>query len=85
LYGYYVLPVLFRDRFVARLDPAFDRSTGTLTLNDWWWEPDVQFTGELKAAVNACLADFIHYLNAKELRCSSTLRKKKNLEWLGVV
>lgn len=85
VYGYYVLPVLYGDRFVARLDPAFDRSTGTLTLNDWWWEPDVQVTGELKAAVNACLADFIHYLNAKELRCSSTLRKKKNLEWLGVV
>jgi uncharacterized protein len=84
-YGYYVLPVLYGDRFVARLDPAFDRTTGTLTIKDWWWEAKGQVTGELKTAVNACLADFLRYLNATELRCSPSLREKKNLEWLGEV
>ncbi|MFQ5921740.1 MAG: DNA glycosylase AlkZ-like family protein, partial [Anaerolineales bacterium] len=37
-YGYYVLPVIYGDRFVARMDPAFDRERRELTINDWWWE-----------------------------------------------
>lgn len=81
-YGYYVLPVLYGDRFVARLDPAFDRDSAILTIADWWWEPDVEITGELKTAVNDCLADFTRYLDAKELRLSSKLRKKGDLKWL---
>jgi len=31
-YGYYSMPVLDGDRFVARIDPAFDRTTKRLTL-----------------------------------------------------
>jgi len=36
-YGYYVPPVLYGDRFIARVDPRFDRSTSLLTINNWWW------------------------------------------------
>ena len=32
-YGFYVLPVLYGDRLVARFDPAFDRKTRVLTIN----------------------------------------------------
>ncbi|MFN2113900.1 MAG: winged helix-turn-helix domain-containing protein [Anaerolineales bacterium] len=81
-YGYYVLPVLYMDRFVARLDPAFDRESAALTIQDWWWEPGVEITRDLIGAVKDCLADFLHYLDAKELRLSSELRKKRDLEWL---
>jgi hypothetical protein len=31
-HGYYVLPVLFGDRFVGRIEPRLDRKTGTLRL-----------------------------------------------------
>jgi uncharacterized protein YcaQ len=37
-YGYYVLPVLYGDRFVARVEPVYDRKTRELTLKNWWWE-----------------------------------------------
>jgi uncharacterized protein YcaQ len=37
-YGYYVLPVIYGDRFVARLDPGFDKKTRALTITNWWSE-----------------------------------------------
>jgi uncharacterized protein YcaQ len=33
-----VLPVLFGDRLVGRLEPRFDRRAGTLRVLDLWWE-----------------------------------------------
>ncbi len=82
-FGYYVLPVLYGDRFVARLDPAFDRDSGRLTIKDWWWEPAVKITRALKEAVIDCLADFSRYLDARELHLSATVREKCDLEWLA--
>jgi uncharacterized protein YcaQ len=37
-YGYYVLPILRADRIVGRIEPLFDRETGTLSVNGVWWE-----------------------------------------------
>jgi uncharacterized protein len=38
-WGYYVLPVLFGDRFVGRIEPRLDRKTGTLVIVGIWFEP----------------------------------------------
>lgn len=39
-YGPYTLPVLWGDRFVARLDPALDRKRRVLRIKDLWFEDD---------------------------------------------
>ncbi len=41
-YGYYVLPVLYGDRFIGRIEPKADRKTNTLTITNLWFEPGVR-------------------------------------------
>lgn len=55
-YGYYVLPILERDRLIGRVDPKFHRDRGVLELRKVWWEPGVKETRarrrELEAAAH---------------------------------
>jgi hypothetical protein len=37
-WGYYVLPVVFRDRLVGRIEPRIDRASGTVQVLGLWWE-----------------------------------------------
>lgn len=37
-WGYYVLPILYGDRLVGRIEPRFERSTATLRVLGLWWE-----------------------------------------------
>ena len=37
-WGWYVLPILFRDRFVGRIEPRIDRAAGTVQVIGLWWE-----------------------------------------------
>jgi uncharacterized protein len=38
-WGYYVLPILFGDRFVGRIEPRLDRKTKALNILGVWFEP----------------------------------------------
>ena len=37
-WGYYVLPILFGDRFVGRIEPRIDRDEARVEVLDVWWE-----------------------------------------------
>jgi len=67
-YGHYVLPVLYGDRFVARVEPIFDRKARVLTIVNWWWETDVEPDDALVTALAECLAAFGRYLGAEGIR-----------------
>ncbi|MDH5507486.1 MAG: winged helix DNA-binding domain-containing protein [Anaerolineae bacterium] len=81
-YGYYVLPVIYGDRFVARFDPGFDKKTRQLTISDWWWQEGVEVDDAMIAALATCLRDFMEYLNAGEIRLGKKAKGKKNLAWV---
>lgn len=61
-WGYYVLPVFYGDRFIARVDSRLDK--GTWTISRWWWEPGITPDGEMLAALCTAVAHFLHYLRA---------------------
>jgi hypothetical protein len=81
-YGYYVLPVLYGDRFVARAEPSFDRKNRVLTVKNWWWEAGVEVGASMRAALQSCLTSFMRYLQAEKLRMGERLRRKPQLDWL---
>jgi uncharacterized protein YcaQ len=37
-WGYYVLPILFGDRLVGRIEPRIDGKSGTMRVLGLWWE-----------------------------------------------
>lgn len=37
-WGWYVLPIVFRDRFVGRIEPRIDQAEGRVQVLDVWWE-----------------------------------------------
>jgi uncharacterized protein YcaQ len=61
-WGWYVLPLLFRDRFVGRIEPRIDREAGSVQVLGLWWEDGFAprraegFVDELRAALRAYLA-----------------------------
>jgi len=65
-WGYYVLPVFYGDRFVARLDSRLEK--GVWTIARWWWEPDVTPGAELLDALRTAVEDFLRYLHADGVR-----------------
>jgi uncharacterized protein YcaQ len=78
-YGYYVLPVLFGDRFVARFEPLMDKKSGSLIIKNWWWEKGVAADSSLLEHVVICFKNFMRYLNAKTLQIDSSIAKQEGL------
>ncbi|MBR7081761.1 MAG: winged helix DNA-binding domain-containing protein, partial [Oscillospiraceae bacterium] len=54
-YGYYVLPMIYGDRFAGRIEAAADRKTGTLIVRNVWYEDGVRRTKKLAAAVDGAV------------------------------
>lgn len=81
VYAYYVLPVLYGERLVARLDPAYDRTTQTFAINNWWWEKGVNKKDEaMLAAIQDCIADFAKYLGAKKVVLGAKIKRDTGLK-----
>ncbi len=58
-WGYYVLPILFGDRLVGRIEPRIERRSDTLRIAGLWWEDgfdplaDASFAPAFAAAIAA--------------------------------
>lgn len=80
-YGYYVLPVIYKDRFIARFEPVRDRKTKTMVVKNWWWEEGVDSTSrDIRAALSDCLQHFSGFLGCGSIRLEEAARQ--SLKWM---
>ena len=65
-WGYYVLPVLFGDRLVGRIEPRIDRTARRVRVLGAWWEPGFDPLAEpgFVPAFAAALADYAAFSGA---------------------
>ena len=73
-YGYYVLPVLYGDKFVGRFEPDFDKETKELIIKNWWWEDKADNSLEFKNALINCIKQFANYLGADSIKLKTNIR-----------
>ena len=66
-YGYYVLPLLYGDRFIGRVEAIGDRKTKTLVVKNIWYETGVKQTKRLQTAINNCLHKFAGFNECKHV------------------
>ncbi|MGE5643400.1 MAG: winged helix-turn-helix domain-containing protein [Byssovorax cruenta] len=71
-WGYYVLPILYGDNLVARLDPKLDRTTMLLDIKGFWQEEgapvqDLEFADALAKG----LLRFAKFVGAKQVNLAS--------------
>lgn len=64
-YGYYVLPVLYGNQFIARFEPNQTRKGSEFSIKNWWWEKDVEVTSDMKDAIYVAANNFCSYLEAE--------------------
>jgi uncharacterized protein YcaQ len=70
-WGYYVLPILYGDDLVGRLDPKLDRKTMTLEIKGFWLEADTVVDVAFADALGRGLARFAKFVDAKKVDVSA--------------
>lgn len=61
-YGYYVLPVLYNGQFIARFEAEPIQKAGEFRIKNWWWEPKIEPTDEMREMVVNEMARFAEFL-----------------------
>jgi uncharacterized protein YcaQ len=82
-YGYYVLPLLYGDRFVGRIEPRIDRRAGTLRILGLWWEDgfhpmadDGAFAGAFAGAFTEALRAHMAFADLPRVALPRTARHR---------
>lgn len=83
-FGYYVLPVLYGDRFIARFEPGRDKKNGTMVIKNWWWEPGVKPAKAMQKELAVCFRQFLKFLGAERIIRSDSMCGPK-FEWFDLL
>jgi uncharacterized protein len=72
LYGYFTLPILYRDRIIGRLDAKAHRKEGVFEVKSMHLEPGVEFNEEVAASVARALEEFGAWHKTPEIKVTRT-------------
>ena len=80
-FGWYVLPILFRERFVGRFEPRIDRDGERVQVLGLWWEEGfaAQRADGFVEAMQDALDAYLRFANADRLEWASHLEKDERL------
>jgi uncharacterized protein YcaQ len=80
-FGWYVLPLLFRDRFVGRIEPRLVRAEGRVEVLGLWWEEgfDPRRADGFVDAMRAALEAYLAFAGATRLEWPAELAAEKRL------
>jgi uncharacterized protein YcaQ len=81
-YGYYVLPILYGDRFIARFEPGRDKKSGALVIKNWWWESGLALSKRMQSDLRDGFKRFLGYLGTDKLKIESKTAKQAGIDWL---
>ncbi len=74
-YGYYVLPILYGDRFIGRIDPLMDRKKEKLLINSVHAEPSAPRDKRVSAEIRESIEQLSGFLGAREVVYSRRVPK----------
>ena len=60
-YGYYVLPILYGETFIGRIEPVYDKKSQKLTVKNIWYEPDVKITKTIEKDIESAVERFENF------------------------
>ena len=69
-WGYYTLPILFRDTLVARADLKLERVNQTLVVKGFWLEDHAIVDDQFVVALARAFRRFMRFIDACELDCA---------------
>jgi len=72
-YGYFVLPILWRNEIVGRLDSKADRKTKTLIAKKLWFESGFEAFDEAVPALSEALAQFARFNGCKTVELNAVV------------
>jgi len=80
-WGWYVLPMLFGDRFVGRIEPRIDRAAGHVQVLDLWWEDGFapRRADGFVDAMRDALRDYLRFAGATRVEWPPHLTAEKRL------
>jgi uncharacterized protein YcaQ len=81
-WGYYVLPVFYGERFVARFDSRL--RDGVWHVHNWFWEPDVTPDADMLAALADAARRFVMYLGTTSVAADSVSDSKTRAVLKGI-
>jgi uncharacterized protein YcaQ len=80
-WGWYVLPIVFRDRLVGRIEPRIERDEGAVQVLAAWWEDrfELRRAAGFVDAMREALRAYLRFAKADRIEWPAELRTEKQL------
>ena len=74
-YGYYVLPMLYGQNLIGRIEAVADRQKSTLEVRNIWYEPGCKETKKLNTMVSAAFRRLAKFNDCRQIRENGAIQE----------